>query len=135
MFITQKFGNGTANGDTTSVNDDESTTEVACQFVPAVLRDAPSGVESSYDYINQPRSYGTRPRDENGLTNEAGVRSDEDSPRARQSSLYQDYSQAKVSHQNWVLFWASLWSVLTDIYNYIYKYTFLCYLYIDFFFF
>ncbi|XP_069979583.1 calcium permeable stress-gated cation channel 1 isoform X2 [Penaeus vannamei] len=93
----KKFGNGTANGDTASVNDDESTTEVACQFVPAVLRDAPSGVESSYDYINQPRSYGTRPRDENGLTNEAAVRSDEDSPRPRQSSLYQDYSHAKVT--------------------------------------
>lgn len=99
----QKFGNGAANGDATSVNDDESTTEVACQFVPAVLRDAPSGVESSYDYINQPRSYGTRPRDENGLTKEAAIRSDDDSPRARRSSLYQDYSQAKVSHLNFVL--------------------------------
>lgn len=73
---------------------DSSPTEVACQFVPSVLRDAPSGVESSYSFIggsHPPRSYGTRPIDDDGgsfLGTEVPVRGN--------APLYQDYSQPKV---------------------------------------
>ncbi|CAL4200735.1 unnamed protein product, partial [Meganyctiphanes norvegica] len=40
-----------------------TTYEVATQFVPAVLRDAPTGVEQSYEYVSQHRKYGTQPDD------------------------------------------------------------------------
>lgn len=74
---------------------DASPTEVACQFVPSVLRDAPSGVESSYSFIGSgqpPCSYGTQPLEDDGrsfLGSEVPVRGN--------TSLYQDYSQPKVS--------------------------------------
>ncbi|XP_071521938.1 calcium permeable stress-gated cation channel 1 isoform X2 [Panulirus ornatus] len=103
----KKFGNGHADGDTGSVSDDgndddDKTEEVACQFVPSVLRDAPTGVESSYTFIAQPRSYGTRPREEDGFTAD-GVSLEEGNSRARErvkSNLYQDYSQPKVTTVN-----------------------------------
>ncbi|KAG7159503.1 calcium permeable stress-gated cation channel 1-like isoform X2 [Homarus americanus] len=101
----KKFGNGHANGDTASVSDDGNdeeitTAEVACKFVPPVLRDAPSGVETSYSYI-QPRSYGTRPLEEDGFTVDGGPLSTlEGSPITRErqpAELYQDYSHPKVT--------------------------------------
>nr|XP_053639034.1 calcium permeable stress-gated cation channel 1-like [Cherax quadricarinatus] len=101
----KKFGDGQSNGDI-SVSDDGpeeeiSTTEVACKFVPPVLRDAPTGVESSYSFIPQPRSYGTRPREEDGFTLDNGTfKHGEDSPKSQereQDDLYQDYSQPRVT--------------------------------------
>ncbi|KAK7073225.1 Transmembrane protein 63C [Halocaridina rubra] len=96
----KEFGNGSANGDSASVNDsDVATSEIACQFVPSVLRNAPSGVESSYSYGSQPRSYGTQPHEDGAhASNGSPFRSQEDSPRARhtgQADLYQNYSRPK----------------------------------------
>lgn len=102
----KKFGDGQVNGDLASVSDDGhdeeiTTTEVACQFVPSVLRDAPTGVESSYSFIAQPRNYGTRPREEDGYTVDSGTIMNGDvSPKTREkeeAELYQDYSQPKVT--------------------------------------
>ncbi|KAK8396634.1 hypothetical protein O3P69_004961 [Scylla paramamosain] len=94
----KEFGSDQPNGEVSSVSEDgldpdASPTEVACQFVPSVLRDAPSGVESSYSFIGggqPPRSYGTQPLDDDGsfLGSEAPMRGS--------GSLYQDYSQPKV---------------------------------------
>ena len=98
-LLLQKFQN-TANGDNTPVGDGEiTTTEVACQFIPSVLRDAPSGVESSYNYSSL-RTYGTQPEENGHASNGSPFRSSEGSPRPRHSpghsELYQDYSQPKV---------------------------------------
>ncbi|XP_045122161.1 CSC1-like protein 2 isoform X11 [Portunus trituberculatus] len=94
----KEFGSDQPNGEVSSVSEDgldpdASPTEVACQFVPSVLRDAPSGVESSYSFIGTgqpPRSYGTQPLDDDSifLGSEAPMRGS--------GSLYQDYSQPKV---------------------------------------
>ncbi|MPC13600.1 CSC1-like protein 2 [Portunus trituberculatus] len=93
----KEFGSDQPNGEVSSVSEDgldpdASPTEVACQFVPSVLRDAPSGVESSYSFIGTgqpPRSYGTQPLDDDSifLGSEAPMRGS--------GSLYQDYSQPK----------------------------------------
>lgn len=108
----QEFGKNDLDGDEGSVSDsgqdDEGTSaqEVACQFVPSVLRDTPSGVESSCSLPSQTRCYGTPPQDdpsyaldgasnfrsENGTT--SGLR------QHRDSTLYQDYSQPQVSCGN-----------------------------------
>lgn len=95
----KEFTGDQPNGEVSSVSEDgldpdASPTEVACQFVPSVLRDAPSGVESSYSFIGSgqpPCSYGTQPLEDDGrsfLGSEVPVRGN--------TSLYQDYSQPKV---------------------------------------
>ncbi|KAG0717493.1 CSC1-like protein 2 [Chionoecetes opilio] len=94
----KEFDADQANGELSSVGEDEvdpdaSPTEVACQFVPSVLRDAPSGVESSYSFIGSGqslRSYGTQPLEDDGgsfLGTEVPIRGN--------APLYQDYSQPK----------------------------------------
>ncbi|XP_045122158.1 CSC1-like protein 2 isoform X8 [Portunus trituberculatus] len=99
----KEFGSDQPNGEVSSVSEDgldpdASPTEVACQFVPSVLRDAPSGVESSYSFIGTgqpPRSYGTQPLDDDSifLGSEAPMRGS--------GSLYQDYSQPKDQQCLW----------------------------------
>ncbi|XP_050732954.1 calcium permeable stress-gated cation channel 1-like isoform X5 [Eriocheir sinensis] len=99
----QEFSSDQPNGEVSSVSEDgldpdTSPTEVACQFVPSVLRDAPSGVESSYSFIGSsqpPRSYGTRPLDD-----DVGSFLGTEVPVRGTASLYQDYSQPKVRTVN-----------------------------------
>ncbi|KAK3886905.1 hypothetical protein Pcinc_008961 [Petrolisthes cinctipes] len=101
----KEFGKNDLDGDEGSVSDSGqdddsiSTQEVACQFVPSVLRDTPIEGETGCTLPPQTRCYGTPPQDdpsytqdgapsfwsENGTT--SGYRQHIDSP------LYQDYSQ------------------------------------------
>ncbi|XP_068239271.1 calcium permeable stress-gated cation channel 1 isoform X1 [Palaemon carinicauda] len=98
----KEFSNGNGGSDSNSIHESDITTmEVACQFVPSVLRDAPSGVESSYNY-NGLRTYGTQPLEENGHASDSSpLRNDGASPRPKLTGeppdLYQDYSQPKMT--------------------------------------
>ena len=98
----QSFNNieSSGEGSESSGEDHEvSTTEVACQFVPPVLRDTsnvPSGEEESLYSAKPRRSYGTRPGGSSGPS-ESNQEGDESLRQIRASSSVDD----NFSYQNY----------------------------------